>query len=192
MAAMITVGLVLSAGGMSGAAHHAGARAGLAEATGWDPRRADVIVGTSAGSSTAVTLRAGLSAPDHAAYYTHRPLSPEGQTLADRVTTRLDLPDPPASEHRRPANPLLIARGLFGRGRPRPFVAVAGALPDGTDIAVFYYDDGCIGGDVDGVSRVFDAMCLHGPDLGLIRELPQEPHTEQRVELAYTCRAMQK
>ncbi len=132
MAAMITVGLVLSAGGMSGAAHHAGALAGLAEATGWDPRRADVIVGTSAGSSTAVTLRAGLSAPDHAAYYTHRPLSPEGQTLADRVTTRLDLPDPPASEHRRPANPLLIARGLFGRGRPRPIVALAGALPEGT------------------------------------------------------------
>ena len=41
---MLTVGLVLSAGGMHAAAHHAGALSALAEATGWDPRTADVIV----------------------------------------------------------------------------------------------------------------------------------------------------
>ena len=40
--------------------------AALEESLGWDPRRADVIVGTSAGSITGATLRAGLSAADPA------------------------------------------------------------------------------------------------------------------------------
>jgi NTE family protein len=130
---MITVGLVLGAGGMHAAAHHAGVLSALAEATGWDPRTADVVVGTSAGSTTAVTLRSGLSAIDQAAYYTGRPLTPEGQEIADRVTTAFNLPTtPPRPESRRPANPVLVARGLFGRGRPRPVVALAGLLPEGT------------------------------------------------------------
>ncbi|MBC8363572.1 MAG: patatin-like phospholipase family protein [Actinobacteria bacterium] len=130
---MITVGLVLSAGGMHAAAHHAGVLSALAEATGWDPRTADVIVGTSAGATSAVALRAGLSATDQAGRYVGRPLSPEGQAVVDRVTTPFDLPTtPPRPESRRPANPLLAARGLFGRGRPRPVVALAGLLPEGT------------------------------------------------------------
>src|SRR4051794_41966707 len=44
------VGLVLGAGGVLGGAWLAGGLAALAEATGWDPATADVIVGTSAGS----------------------------------------------------------------------------------------------------------------------------------------------
>ena len=61
MAAVTTIGLVLGAGGLHAAAHHAGTLAALAEATGWDPRTADVVVGTSAGATTAVSLRAGWS-----------------------------------------------------------------------------------------------------------------------------------
>ncbi|MCP4844016.1 MAG: patatin-like phospholipase family protein [Acidimicrobiales bacterium] len=130
---MITVGLVLSAGGMHAAAHHAGVLSALTEATGWDPRTADVIVGTSAGATSAITLRAGLGAADQANYYIGRPLSPDGQALVDRVTTPYDLPaTPPRPESLRPANPLLVARGMFGRGRPRPVVALAGLLPEGT------------------------------------------------------------
>ena len=48
--AMVAVGVVLSAGGHHGAAHHAGVLAALAASTGWDPRSADVVVGTSAGA----------------------------------------------------------------------------------------------------------------------------------------------
>jgi predicted acylesterase/phospholipase RssA len=52
-----TIGLVLGAGGMSGQAYHAGALAALAHDTGWDPRTADVVVGTSAGAVTGALLR---------------------------------------------------------------------------------------------------------------------------------------
>jgi NTE family protein len=58
------IGLVLGAGGLVGHAWHAGVLAGLAEGLGWDPRTADVVVGTSAGSVVAAMLRGGLSAAD--------------------------------------------------------------------------------------------------------------------------------
>tara|TARA_B100000427_G_scaffold100233_1_gene82559 strand:+ start:3189 stop:4166 length:978 start_codon:yes stop_codon:yes gene_type:complete len=129
---MITVGLVLSAGGTSGAAYHSGVLSGLFEATGWDPRTADLIVGTSAGASTAVGLRAGLSATDHAAYYSNEELSPEGQMIRGRVVTPLSLPkSPPPHRSLWPASPYLILQGVLGRGRPRPVVSLAGMLPEG-------------------------------------------------------------
>ena len=47
---MARVGLVLGAGGIVGQAYHAGVLAAIELDLGWDPREADVIVGTSAGS----------------------------------------------------------------------------------------------------------------------------------------------
>ena len=44
------VGVALGAGGAVGVAFHGGVLAALQEATGWDPRDAEVLVGTSAGS----------------------------------------------------------------------------------------------------------------------------------------------
>ncbi|MEC9450569.1 MAG: patatin-like phospholipase family protein, partial [Actinomycetota bacterium] len=130
---MTTIGLVLGAGGLHAAAHHAGTLAALAEATGWDPRTADVVVGTSAGATTAVSLRAGLSAADHRSYYSRTPLSAEGQALVSRVTTPLDLKNPSDQPARRlPANPMLVVRELLSTGRPRPVVSLAGLLPIGT------------------------------------------------------------
>ena len=64
---MPQIGLVLGAGGSVGHAFHAGVLAALSDATGWDARDADVIVGTSAGSVVGALLRAGLSGPDLAA-----------------------------------------------------------------------------------------------------------------------------
>ena len=81
-----TVGLVLSAGGFSGAAHHSGVIDALFRATGWDSNLSDVIVGTSAGSLTAISLRAGISPSDLASYYTGDPMSVEGQKIVDRVS----------------------------------------------------------------------------------------------------------
>jgi len=75
------IGLVLGAGGIVGQAYHAGVLAALAEETGWDPRTADVIVGSSAGSVTGAVLRLGGSAPDLAAFASDRTLSPEGEAL---------------------------------------------------------------------------------------------------------------
>jgi len=48
---------VLGAGGIAGFSFHVGALAALAELTGWDPRDADLIVGTSAGANAAASLR---------------------------------------------------------------------------------------------------------------------------------------
>lgn len=75
---MARIGLVLGAGGATGGAFHAGVLAALEEATGWDPRTAELILGTSAGSITAAMLRAGLSGADIAARTAGEPLSPEG------------------------------------------------------------------------------------------------------------------
>lgn len=57
---MTRVGLVLGGGGAVGQAHHAGVLAALEHDLGWDPRTADVIVGTSVGSITG-TLKAPAS-----------------------------------------------------------------------------------------------------------------------------------
>ncbi|HEV2369959.1 MAG TPA: patatin-like phospholipase family protein, partial [Acidimicrobiales bacterium] len=58
------VGLVLGGGGAVGHAFHAGVLSALAERTGFDPRRAEVIVGTSARSIVCALLRAGVSADE--------------------------------------------------------------------------------------------------------------------------------
>lgn len=52
-------GLVLGAGGVLGAAWTTGALAALQTADGWDPRDAEVLVGTSAGSVMAAALGCG-------------------------------------------------------------------------------------------------------------------------------------
>jgi NTE family protein len=54
---MTRIGLVLGAGGVTGEAFHRGVLAALTEVTGWDARSAEVVVGTSAGSLVAASLR---------------------------------------------------------------------------------------------------------------------------------------
>jgi NTE family protein len=74
---MTRVGLVLGAGGTVGQAYHAGVLAALEHDLDWDPRTADVIVGTSAGSVTGALLRVGVPAHDLAAWAVAAPLSVE-------------------------------------------------------------------------------------------------------------------
>ena len=61
------VAVVLGAGGTVGHAFHAGVLTALHDELGWDARRADLLVGTSAGSIVASMLRAGMPAADLAA-----------------------------------------------------------------------------------------------------------------------------
>ncbi len=58
------VGLVLGGGGVTGLAYHAAALAAIEHDLGWDPRTADVVVGTSAGSLVGALLRRGVPASD--------------------------------------------------------------------------------------------------------------------------------
>lgn len=129
---MSTVALVLGAGGIVGASWHAGALAALAEA-GWDARRADLIVGTSAGAHTGATLRLGLSPADHFAHAVDEPLSDDGADLVgDDPPERLRLPERPSLAHPPlPAAPWLVVRALLGPGPVRPALAVAGCTPRG-------------------------------------------------------------
>lgn len=62
------VGFVLGGGGMLGAAWLAGAMGAVAEATGLDPREADLVVGTSAGSAIGALATCGI-APEHLSAY---------------------------------------------------------------------------------------------------------------------------
>jgi NTE family protein len=134
------VGLVLGAGGAVGGAYHAGALAALADAIGWDPRTADLVVGTSAGAATAASLRAGLSAADLCARVTGRPLSDEGEQLvgADRGPERhAELGDPTVELGQRPLwswlpeAPWLLGPALLRAGPTRWGVALAGVVPAG-------------------------------------------------------------
>jgi NTE family protein len=133
---MVSIGLVLGAGGVLGGAYHAGAIAALADATGWDPRSADLIVGTSAGANTAASLRGGLSAGDHLARATDRPPSPEGAALTSAFPDRVVLPDAGEAGARLPWDylpqaPWLLGPAFLRPGRARWGVAVAGLLPAG-------------------------------------------------------------
>lgn len=77
------IGLVLGAGGTVGQAYQAGVLAAIEQDLGWDPREADVIVGTSAGSITGALLRLGVPAADLAAWAVEAPLSADGRPLED-------------------------------------------------------------------------------------------------------------
>jgi NTE family protein len=134
MNAMPRIGVVLGAGGAVGHAFHAGVLAELAAATGWDPRDAEVVVGTSAGSVVGALLRAGVSAPDLAARVTGAPLSPEGARLAARAGAPASIPSRPRRGGGLPrmASPGTFVRAAFPRFPfVRPGALAAAALPAG-------------------------------------------------------------
>jgi NTE family protein len=80
------VGLVLGAGGMVGLAYHAGVLRALERHSGLSPARADVIVGTSAGSVATAYIRSGYSVDElwDLALGTHPALEGLGATPEER------------------------------------------------------------------------------------------------------------
>lgn len=128
---MTSVGLVLGAGGVAGAAWHAAVLAALAE-QGWDARTADLVVGTSAGSGMAAVLRLGVPPADLLAGPLGQPMSDIGAAHAERAGGPVRIPSPPVGGRiPRPASPQLALRALASPGRFRPMVAMAGLLPHG-------------------------------------------------------------
>lgn len=125
---MPRIGLVLGAGGVVGHAFHAGVLAALAEETGWDPRDAEVVVGTSAGSVVGALLRAGATAPDLFARATGAPLSSDGRRLVALAEAgHADLPAIPSRSERRRV-PAMSAPGALARAALQPWNARPGAL----------------------------------------------------------------
>jgi NTE family protein len=135
------VGLVLGAGGVVGQSYHAGVLAALEHDFGWDPRTAEVIVGTSAGSITGMLLRVGVPASELAAWAVKAPLSAEGQILHDIVGPEAPHFDPfrAAELVRRPPSlpgSEMVLRAALRPWRFRPLAAALALLAPGTrDIA---------------------------------------------------------
>ncbi len=120
---MPRIGLVLGAGGVVGHAFHAGVLTALADGVGWDPRDAEIVVGTSAGSVVGALLRAGIGAPDVAAGVTGAAPAPI-PARAPRRNGRLP----------RMASPWMLlraARPTFPPRPVRPGALLAAALPTG-------------------------------------------------------------
>lgn len=132
---MTRVGLVLGAGGVVGQAYHAGVLASMEHDLGWDPRTADVIVGSSAGSLTGTLLRLGVPASDLASMLVESPLSVEGADVFATIGLD-DVPLPGFSvldvlRPWRPPTARLVARIARRPLAFRPGVAAATLLPSG-------------------------------------------------------------
>jgi NTE family protein len=126
----LSTALVLGAGGLTGGAFHAGVLRGLLDA-GWDAAEADLVVGTSAGSSTASTLRAGIPVTDHWADQTGGEVSAVTEARRRGLPPRLDFTDRAGPSNRRPLDPALAGRAFLRRGRPRVGLLAGGLLPRG-------------------------------------------------------------
>lgn len=127
---MARIGLVLGAGGIAGHAFHAGTLKALHEATGWDARDAELIVGTSAGSHVGALLRAGLSPADVAARYVGAGGSPDGTQLRRRAGDAEAVPTPRLRVAGMAA-PRLVLRAVRHPLQVRPAAVAAAALPPG-------------------------------------------------------------
>ena len=124
--------VVLAAGGIVGQAFHLGVLSCLQDATGFDARAADVLVGSSAGSMVAAGLAGELSVADLRAEMLGEPLSPEGRRIRG---SRRALPRIPAAEPV-PAGrgPLAVGALLHAARRPwavRPGALASSLLPPG-------------------------------------------------------------
>ena len=124
---MAKVGLVLGGGGIAGFAYLTTTLSVLQQITGWDPRNADVIVGTSAGANIGGFLRGG---------------TPIGESLDDIMT----LPANPRSMERLrvlsgreadrtvrlfPTSISMVAREAVRGPFMRPSRLVSGLIPNG-------------------------------------------------------------
>jgi NTE family protein len=130
------IGLVLGAGGVVGQAYQAGVLAALEREIGWDPRRASVIVGTSAGSVTGAALRVGVPAIDLAASLYGVKTSRKGGAILSRILPADSGPLPTPSFRSllrpwSPPSPALLARIARRPLSFRPEVAAVTLMPAG-------------------------------------------------------------
>lgn len=133
---MTRVGLVLGAGGIVGQAYHAGVLAALEHDYGWDPRTAEVIIGTSAGSITGSLLRGGVPASELAAWTVRAPLTDEGRLLEEMFGSEhpeLEPFRPLDMIKRRPSlpHPAMVLNAIRQPCKFRPLTAAMALLAPG-------------------------------------------------------------
>lgn len=176
-------GLVIGAGGVPGLAWSCGTLAALEGSTGWDPRTADRLVGTSQGSVLAAILGSGVGTDDLTRWY--RRELPDTHPLRARAARRT-VGSPP----RRfpvPASPLLLTRAL-GRDRIGPLVALSGLLPAGTgSLEGFIAPVAALVGDEDWVEQ--PALSVVAVDYDTGRRVVWGEPTPERPPLLDAVRA---
>jgi NTE family protein len=125
---MPRVGLVLGGGGLTGFAYLTTTLSVLQQLTGWDPRDADVIVGTSAGANMGAILRGGVPVEEALDGILALPTNPRSmerlRELSGREGAARSLALAPTS------GKMLMREALRGP-LLRPGRLVTGALPSG-------------------------------------------------------------
>ena len=131
------VGIVCGGGGDVGVAFAAGCLAALADETGWDPRQAAAVVGTSAGSLAGTALRVGISADDYYAAMVGDPVSPAAarRLTSDVLGSENDGLLPPLAEdaltNARLSGSGLVTTTAARPHRARPIALAAAIAPEG-------------------------------------------------------------
>lgn len=124
------LGIVLGGGGTVGYGWHTGVLRGLHEVVGFDPRQAEEMVGTSAGSYAVAYTRAGISAVDLFALAVGEQPSVEGADLVLRGGPMGEL-GTPGRRALRPSDPSVLLTALRERRVPAIGALVGGLLPTG-------------------------------------------------------------
>ena len=122
-------GLVCGAGGVLGFAWEVGALTAVSEHLQWDPRDADVLVGTSAGSVMAALLGCGVPVEDLLSHQRGMELPPD-RVIAYDYERDADGPLP-GRPRLRPGSPGLLLRSARRPLAVRPMALAAAALPEG-------------------------------------------------------------
>ena len=127
------IGLVLGAGGVQGASWLSGALHGLALELGWDPARADRIVGPSAGAMGGALLAAGVPAAYLAAHCSGEELDALSTALSRAEASRLEGATfrPQRAGDLAPGSWRLALNSLARPQRYAPATVLAGWLPRG-------------------------------------------------------------
>jgi NTE family protein len=130
----VRVGLVLGGGGVVGLAYHAAALTALETDLGWDPRSAEVIVGTSAGSVVGSLLRLGVPATDLAALAVDVETRATPRHIEIALRQQADFPDIALRSFLRlprPPSPALLASWVRRPWHFDPVAAVVAVMADG-------------------------------------------------------------
>lgn len=122
-------GLVLGAGGVLGAAWTIGALAAVQDEYGWDPREADVLVGTSAGSVLAALLGCGVSVEQLLGH--QRGVPAPGDPRIDYDPDRDGGGHLPPLPRLRMGSPRGAVSSALRPWRVTPMTALAAVLPEG-------------------------------------------------------------
>jgi len=129
--AVTRVGLVLGGGGYTGTAFHAGVLGALADVVDFDGRDAEVIVGTSAGSTAAALLRAGFPPQEYVARMCGEALSEQASRVLEGIGPLAALPSQDLDFRAGMAAPELALQILKRPWRYRVGTFAAAVLPEG-------------------------------------------------------------